>query len=125
MNNIITDDYLARFILESNRFKKSENLVKYNTFLPNAAGKTSVFRIKDLTSNDIWTLGESEVASKVSKTLYGRADILSSVIITNKLTIDQDDKPPRHANITSWPTEKSEQKLIALELASQAHLYLR
>jgi hypothetical protein len=56
------------------------------------------------------------------KTLYGRGDVLASVVGNSNLTIIPDDDPPRHANIVDWPEDKSAQKLLAIELAKQTTL---
>jgi len=40
-------------------------------------------------------------------------------------SIIPDNNPPRHANIINWPAEKSEQKLIAIELAENSQLHLK
>lgn len=39
-------------------------------------------------------------------------------VVKQNLRLERDDKPPLHANVIGWPLEKSEQKLIALELAA-------
>ena len=50
---------------------------------------------------------------------------MATTVRETGLTIDPDNDPPRHANILGWPEEKSEQKLIALELSESAKLKLR
>ncbi len=44
------------------------------------------------------------------------------------LSVDRNDhegdNPPLHADVLGWPTEKSAQKLIALELASESKLHV-
>lgn len=58
-------------------------------------------------------------------TLYGMADILASAIQEQKLDVDADDIPSRHADDVGWPEDKSERKLIAMELAAEAALVFR
>ncbi len=57
--------------------------------------------------------------------LLGRTDIIASIVISKDLRIIPSEPPERHANITGWPDEKSEQKMIAIELAAESNLHLR
>ena len=93
--------------------------------MPSPHGETSVFCISDLSDNEIWNIGDCEVAQKRGLPLLGRADISAFHILKQNLKLIQDNIPPRHANIVGWPPEKSEQKLIAIELAENAQLYLK
>jgi hypothetical protein len=93
--------------------------------MPAPNGETSVFRISNLSDNEIWEIGTSEVAQKRGLPLLGRADISAFHVFDKNLKVIPDNKPPRHANIVGWPEEKSEQKLIAMELAENAQLHLR
>jgi hypothetical protein len=89
--------------------------------LPNRESETSVFRISDTIAEDIWTIGERYVAPSRGPIL-GRADLYASTVIENGLQVDPQEPPEKHANIIGWPNEKSEQKLIAQELAAKAQL---
>lgn len=44
-------------------------------------------------------------------------------IISKALKVNPGELPERHANITDWPEEKSEQKQIALELAAESEFH--
>jgi len=117
---------LSRFIVQSNWIKPSDNSVRYTAFMPNPNnGETSVFRINGITDKDIWRIGCEEVAKKLSKTLYGRADIIANAVLSEKLSVIPKEPPERHANITDWPEERSHQKLTAMELSAEAQLYLK
>lgn len=122
---VLAQEVLARYILQKSHFSIQQQRVKYAVFLPAPNGKTSVFRISNLTENEIWELGSKEVAQKRHLPLLGRADISACAVFSANLKITPDNTPPRHANITAWPEEKSAQKLIAMQLASQAQLYLK
>ncbi len=93
--------------------------------MPSPHGETSVFYISNLSDNEIWNIGDCEVAQKRGLPLLGRADILAFHVLNKKLKLIPDNCPPRHANIVNWPTEKSEQKLIAIELAESSQLHLK
>lgn len=93
--------------------------------MPNREGETSVYRTTDLTTQQIYEIGEIHVANIIRKALLGRADITSLSVLSRDLKVQPHTAPhPRHANIIGWPSEKSERKLIAIELAAEAQLHL-
>jgi len=112
-------DQLSRFLTQSNHFRRTDNTVTHKAFMPPLDLKLSVFQTRDLDEPVVWALGEGG-----SRNLYGRATITVSAVSDTGLTLDPDNDPPRHANITGWP-QKSEQKLLALKLAEKATLQLR
>jgi hypothetical protein len=124
---VAPDELLCRYLLSRSQFSPQKKRVKSSAFLPPPDLKLSVFRIIGLTEENIWEIGEEEVVQKqpTPKTLYGRAEIIAAIVQNVGLTIDPDNDPPRHANILGWPEEKSEKKLIALELSESAKLKLR
>jgi hypothetical protein len=65
------------------------------------------------------------VGLKRDKPILGRADIGASFVITRGLNVVPSEPPIRHANIIGWPEQKSEQRLVALELAAEAIFYKR
>jgi len=125
LDQIKPEENLARYILRKDHFSAQQKRVKYVVFMPAPNGKTSVFRISSLSENEIWEIGSREVAQKRGIPLLGRADISAFHIMDNNLKLILDNNPPRHANITGWSSEKSEQKLIAMELAENAQLHLK
>ncbi len=118
------EENLARFILQK-RHIRADNTVKYAAFFPNKNGETSVFRVSGITDNKIWSIGERDVASEQGRQILGRADIKASIVISKELNIIPNEPPELHANITGWPDERSKQKEIALELASDAQFHRR
>lgn len=125
LNQVNPEEYLARFILHKSHFSVINQRVKYSAFLPAPNGETSVFRISNLSNSEIWEIGDREVAQNRSLSLLGRADISVFHVLNKNLKLIPDNCPPRHANIVNWPTEKSEQKLIAIELAESSQLHLK
>ena len=106
-------------------YRPSRNEVKYNAFMPNKNGETSVYRTINLEENEIYDIGKQYVAKVVGKPLLGRAEIPASMAIDFGLKIQPKTEPhPRHANIIDYPDDDSEKKLIALQLAAEAKLYL-
>jgi len=114
-------EVLSRFIMQTNWYRLSDNCVKYAAFMPNPKnGETSVFRISGISERDIWKIGDREVGVLRNKPVLGRADIVPSFVFTKSLKVVPSEPPVRHANIVGWPEEKSEQTLIALQLAAEA-----
>ncbi|MFZ3136188.1 MAG: hypothetical protein WA126_02215 [Thermodesulfovibrionales bacterium] len=87
--------------------------------MPDRNGETSVFRTSEISANNIWNIGR-EVAKRRDKPLIGRADIITAVVVSNGLQAVPQEPPEKHANIIGWSSEKSEQKEVALILASEA-----
>jgi len=83
-----------------------------------SAYETSIFCISDIRDDEIWAIGEKEVAKPRSLRIHGRGDFLAQTINELGLTIDPDNTPPRHAKIIGWSNEKSKQKLRAQEIAA-------
>ena len=109
---------LSRFLTHKNQF--SATRVKPNAFLPRDL-KLSVFLTDGLAGDQIWILGEKYITPSI----YGRAEIAHVAVSGIGLKVEPDNKPQRHANITGWPAQKSEQKLYALKLAEKSSLLLR
>jgi hypothetical protein len=117
---------IARFIVQKSDFIVTQNVARPRAFLPNPTSlETSVFRIFDLTSSEIWNLGETYVSGPRNRNLYGRADIIKKNVESLGLSVVPDNVPDRHANIVGWPKEKDEQISLAQELAAVATLKLR
>jgi hypothetical protein len=111
---------LSRYIFQSNHIRPSDGTVKFAAFMPDRNGETSVFRTSGMSEQNIWEIGNCEVAIRRGKPLLGRADILAREVLARHLEVDPSEPPPRHANIVAWPDEKSKRHLIALELAAVA-----
>ena len=93
--------------------------------MPSIDGEVSVYRIINLKEDQVWEIGRVNVAVVLDKPLLGRADIVTSSVLNQKLRVDSDPAPhPRHANIIGWPPDKGEQKEIALLVAAESQLHL-
>lgn len=83
MEPVILSEKLARFILQKNWYRTSDNSVKYAAFMPNPNnGETSVFRIFGIFDIKVWDIGDREVGTKRDKPILGRADIVASIVIS-------------------------------------------
>lgn len=121
------EESLGRYLPEQSYFSPKSNTVKPRAFMPARDLRLSIFRIDGLTLEELWEIGQREVinAMPIKKQLYGVADIKAREIQEVELEVECDNRPPRHANIIGWPTEKDKQKIIALELAAESNLILR
>lgn len=118
---------ISRFVCTDNRknyCRSSDGTVKPKAFKPNQSGKTSVFVNSGLSETEVWNLGILYVCTDQNP-LYGRADVASDLVQACELTLDVDDTPQRHANITSWPNPENKEKIqeIAQILAAAAECH--
>lgn len=126
VNNIQSPDEVTRYIFDKSGYARTTGRVKYNVLMPNSDGETSVFWITNLSSKEIWDIGQRYVAERISRTLRARGDLFSSNVLDESLEIKPETKThPRHANIVGWPTQKSEKILIAKKLAENAQLHMK
>ena len=118
-------EVVSRFALESSKFRSTG--MHYRAFLPNPADMaTSVFLVHDLSEDEIWMLGDSQVGSAVGRRVLARGDLAVVQVKQAQLQVVLDDAPhPRHANIVGWPAEKAEQMHRAQALAAAARMFVR
>ena len=122
---VSAEENITRFINQKTYFRSSDGTVRHNAFIPSPSGEVSVYRTTGINDSEIYQIGNEFFADITGKPLMGRADIVASEIAKRELRIEPDEEPhPRHANICGYPDEKSRQKLIAVELAAEAVLYL-
>lgn len=124
VDSIDPSDPICRFIVDKRHFSSANNRVKPNAFLPEPTRQTSVFLIKSLSEDAIWTIGESALGQS-ERVPRGRAQLTASDVAEVHLQLLVDNPPPRHAIIAGWPSEKDGQKALAIELASRSQLILR
>jgi hypothetical protein len=121
----VTDnEVLARFVLFRGWIRSSNNTVKPDAFVPYPYPDLSVTRHIELSEAEIWKIGQ-QVADQRPATLYGRADILALSVKRQSLRIVPTLEPKNHANVIGWPKDKPAQKIIAQQLAADAHYVLK
>ena len=111
---------LARFVTSSNHYRKGDLTVKPAAFIPFSYTELSVYQIQGLATEEVQQIGITHVGQPSGKNLYGHATIKVADVTDLPLEVNYDNSPPRHANIVGWPSEKPEQKLLALKLAAKA-----
>ncbi|MCY4261745.1 MAG: hypothetical protein OXC97_00255 [Candidatus Dadabacteria bacterium] len=123
MTDFISDDeLLARYITSSRWYRKSDQTVKPDAFVPPEDPlELSTTRHLNLSEDRIWDIGQ-KIATGQSRNLHGRADIKVLHVILQSLSVVSDPTlcNPNHANIIKWPDKKNARKLLALELAKNA-----
>lgn len=90
--------------------------------MPAADRQLSTFITTGLPDEDVWDIADKAI---VGRPTNGRGDLGTGPVLAEGLEIVRDDDPPRHANVTGWPTDKAAQKEIAQALAAAASLRLR
>jgi hypothetical protein len=117
---------VTRYIFEAGHFSRTTARVKAKALEPSSIDNlASVFRIIELSDEQIWELGQLFVEPRRGRSTLARADIPISNIIRQGLRVDPDEPPPRHANIAGWPGEKDANMSKAQELAADARLVVR
>jgi len=93
--------------------------------LPREKTAISMFSIDQLAENEIWDLGDYAGKNR-GKAALARGDIHCKSVFELQMTVEQTPEDhPRHVNIAGWPTEKDEQKALALEFCARSTLCLR
>jgi len=125
-DNVAVSEQIARYILSKRYFSVSNRAVKYGAYLPAPNGETSVYRISNIPEKEIWDIGREYVAEPSKRTLYAKGDTTAALITKTGLEIvPETTSHPLHANILNWPTEKHEQKMVAVEIANEATLVVQ
>ena len=116
---IANNELLARYITSSRWFRKQDQTIKQDAFIPpENLMELSVTRHINLTENDIWNIGQVIVRG-TPRTLYGRADVEVGHVIAQRLSVVSQpvSDNQNHANIVGWPLAKNDRKMLALEIA--------
>lgn len=120
---ISNDELLARYITSSRWYRKRDQTVKQDAFIPPEDPlELSTTRHLNLSENEIWDIGDEIVSGQKNRKLHGRADVRVSHVTSQSLNVVADPTAdnPNHANIKGWPLSKDARKLLALEIAMGA-----
>ncbi len=122
-NKILPLEVVTRYILSRRHYAPTAGRIKYNALMPKN-NESSVYRIHDLSHDEIWSIGHNFVEKLSERTLYARGDLVASDVLETGLNIVPDTtQHPLHANIVGWPPEKPKKLILAKKLAQKAHLY--
>lgn len=112
---------LAKFILSSSHFSRAHQRVKPAAFVPPPGKGSSVFRISELSVEDVRDIGRAVASARQPpRTLYGHAQLPSKAVFDASLAVVAVEPPPRHADIVGWPGEKDQQLELAQSLAESS-----
>lgn len=115
---------LSRFLFTDRHYRVLPSpRVRPEAFTPPPDGRLSVFMTTGLDEYTIVVIGR-DVGAARGKSLHGRADITAMVCREARLSLDVDNDPPRHTNVTGWPPDKADIKATTQILAQMAQLYL-
>ncbi len=118
---IANTEKLARYVTQSGQFRKSDHTVKQDLFIPHPRPELSLTRHLNATEAEIWEIG-IHVSKQMNRNLYGRSDIQAIDCKIDSLNVVEKPIPnnSNHADIEGWPSQKQDQKAIALKLAASA-----
>ena len=122
-DSILHEELLARYITSSRWYRKKDQTVKQDAFIPPEDPlELSTTRHLNLSENEIWGIGNEIVSGQQNRKLHGRADVEVSHVMSQSLDVvaDPTTDNPNHANIKGWPSSKDARKLLALEIARGA-----
>ena len=123
-DNILPSEHIARYIFSRSHFGAKNGRVKYGALMPKR-GETSVFRITNLPDNEVWQIGQNQVAEVSGRTLRARGDLSVFDVLQDSLEVEPETETHQlHANIVGWPEHKGKVILIAKKLAGKARLHL-
>lgn len=115
-----TNDILGRFAVDDSFFRASDLSVKARAFVPAKDGCTSVFIVTDMSHAECVAHGEKYVAPERGKPIRGYVKVQAGFVFQIPLDIQNDQPPPRHANILGWETDLDAAKTQALIIAENA-----
>lgn len=115
------DERLSRYVLTKRHVNQETKLPKADAFLPHPYDELSVTRDLDASEGEIWDAGQ-RVAAQRGKPLIGRGDVIAATYVGQNLKTIPDpvEGNPNHVNVAQWPSNKPQQKLIAIEIAAVA-----
>jgi len=118
------DEKLSRFVVQSNLIRQFDKSVRSKAFFP-YKGKVSVTRHLNLSDQEVFQIGQ-KITDKRKVTFYGRAEVSAKGVRDEELEVDATPNMdnPNHADIINWPKQKDIQKMIALNLAEKAKVFL-
>lgn len=126
---IADDEPLTRFLTSDSQFKSA--MAKPSAFMPGPVDdKTSVFRQSTHDLAALWALADVEIRG--DRRVRAAAELTAADVRWAMLDVEAHEPPPKHANISGWPSGrldpeqvKAQRKELALLLAQSAKLVRR
>ncbi len=125
MTDVSREETVTRYFFDREYVRK-DGALHWRALMPDRSGKTSVFRVSQLSEDEIWRIGSEKVAAIRQKSLVGRADLIAASVYDKTLRFAPDNDPEsRHADIIGWPEDKDKKHDIALDLADGAEVKVK
>jgi len=124
------DEIISRYIFEKKHFKREQGIVHAAAFEPRKFQgrerlETSVFRVKELTNDENWNIGDW-VAKRRKPSLKARADLEVRLVTQIGLSVvPETSQHYRHADIADWKDDELENLNFQAELALVSTLKLK
>lgn len=84
-----------------------------------------MFFVDQLNPGEIWAIGDFAGKNR-GKLAVASADMQRKSVLALQVTLElTPNDHPRHVNVAGWPTEKDEQKALALEFCAISTLAVR
>lgn len=97
-------EQISRFACEKSYFRPADLSAKEKAFAPDKDGEVSVFRIDDLTEENLWATGDEAVRAR-NKPAIASLEFAAAKVRELGLTLVIAEPPVRHAAIQDWPPE--------------------
>ncbi|MDO8540859.1 MAG: hypothetical protein Q7S40_10525 [Opitutaceae bacterium] len=138
-SSVDADELLARYFVHPRKYSAVTKKLKPEAFVPHPHKEMSVFRIRELETENIRDLGQKEFADRLTeaKPLLGWGQFKHRVLAEPSVSLRlarwnrSDNAHPRHRDVVGWPViqndpkeTKAKQKEVALELAERTLLVL-
>lgn len=109
---------LARFVVYQSREVRSDSTPKPDLFMPDGAHTCSTYRVQGLrTAGTLKAVSDDVGLKRRGKPAYGYCPIRVDQVNAIGLTVDPDDTPRHHANITGYPSPSTPEQIEAKALA--------
>jgi hypothetical protein len=118
-NQILATEIVSRFLTQSDWIRQDDS-VRPDAFVPHPYRDLSVSRVLSLNDDQVWEIAR-RVAASIPKRLHGRLDSPAG-LYADPLWVAASpiDENPNHADVTGWPKEKPQQKIIAQQISAKA-----
>jgi hypothetical protein len=124
-DSVSSNESIARFMMESSKYRIGEMRVYYSAFLPARDNILSVFRIDNLVHEQIIDIGQEFVAAPQAKEIKAYGVVQAAQIFDQGLEMLPTAEPhPRHVDVSGW-TDKETNRSRAQIISEYATLVLK
>ena len=122
---VLGNESIARFMMESSKYRIGEMRVNYSAFMPAKDNILSVFRIDNLAHLEIVNMGQEFVATPQAREVQAYGVVQAANIFGQGLEMLATAEPhPRHVDVAGW-TDKEANRSRAQIIAEFATLVMK